>query len=73
MRVEDNADNASRCLCPDCPTYDSCMGRADEKLYCGHARSDCDPTQRRCVCPDCPVWADHSLAATYFCTEGAAE
>jgi len=73
MSVEDIAENASACLCPDCPTYNNCMGGADEKLYCARGRTACEVTARRCVCPDCPVWSRNGLSTTYFCTGGAAE
>ena len=71
-KVDDTEQNAAACICPDCPTYNTCMGRADEKLYCSRGKTDCDPKARRCTCPDCPVWANYDLTSTYFCQDGAA-
>lgn len=71
-RVEDTPDNASICICPDCPTYNNCMGMAGELLYCARGKTGCDAEARRCICPDCPVYATYELSTLFFCLKGAA-
>ncbi len=73
MRPEDTESNASRCLCPGCPTYNDCMRDADQRIFCSRGMTECGPKGRGCICPECPVWADHDLSSTYFCMDGAAE
>lgn len=73
VKVEDTAANADGCLCPQCPTYDKCMGDADEVLYCARGKSTCKPDAKSCLCGGCPVWAVNSLSGYYYCIEGAAE
>ncbi len=72
MTVEDNEANASRCLCPGCPTYDECMRGKDQHLYCSRGQTDCAPKAHGCICGECPVWDQYRLASYYFCLEGAA-
>lgn len=72
MKVDDIRDNATRCLCPDCPVYSLCMGRADEKLYCARGATECDTGKGSCICPDCSVYVDYELDKLYFCRTGAA-
>ncbi len=72
MRPADNDDNAGMCLCPDCPTYDECMGGNSEALYCARGKTPCTPTASGCICGECPVWAENSLSSYYFCMRGAA-
>ena len=73
MKVDDTANNAARCLCPGCPTYDECMKGKDVKMFCSRGATDCDPKPKGCICGECPVWADYDLGSYYFCTSGAAE
>lgn len=73
MSVQDTPENAGRCICPECPTYDQCMGQADQKLFCSRGKTECGPKQRGCMCGQCPVWSENDLGDYYFCVEGAAE
>lgn len=69
MKVDDTSENADRCVCPDCPTYDGCMREAAELLYCARGVTPaCVPKPRGCTCSDCPVWSDYDLGILYFCT-----
>ena len=70
--VEDTPANAEQCVCPDCPTYDSCMNGTAEALYCARGESTCEVESRGCTCPECPVWETHRLRDEYYCIEGAA-
>ncbi len=72
MRPEDDDENAGRCLCPGCPTYDDCMRGKDQRLYCARGRTDCDPAANGCICGECPVWASYGLGSYYHCTGGPA-
>lgn len=72
MKVDDDQDNADRCICPGCPTYDDCMRGKDERLFCARGSTPCGPKAHGCICGDCPVWAQYRLDSYYFCMEGAA-
>jgi hypothetical protein len=72
VKVEDNATNADQCLCPECPTYDQCMGDAKEALYCSRGKTACEPVAKSCMCGGCPVWAVNALSDYYYCMQGAA-
>lgn len=72
MRPDDTEQNAGRCICPGCPTYNECMGEADEVLFCVRGATACGPSASGCICPECPVWATYSLVSRYFCMSGAA-
>ena len=72
MRPEDNAQNADRCLCPGCPTYDDCMKGKGEKIFCSRGETECGPAPNGCICPECPVWMENKLKDRYYCVDGAA-
>jgi aldose sugar dehydrogenase len=73
MAVDNTAENAERCLCPGCPTYNGCMGDASEVLYCARGASSCSPAAVSCKCGGCTVWVNNGLSSYYFCMKGAAE
>ena len=73
MKVDDTAQNAGRCFCPDCPTYDECMKKAHQRLFCSRGKTDCEPQANSCICGRCPVWASYGLGSYYFCIQGAAQ
>lgn len=72
MRPEVTDANKSKCLCPTCPTYNSCMRDNGEGMFCGNGNTECDPKQQGCMCADCAVFAQYNLSGGYFCVEGAA-
>jgi hypothetical protein len=72
MNVDDNEQNADRCLCPGCPTYNDCMRGESQRLFCSRGKTDCDPSANGCLCGGCPVWSDYDLSGYYYCKEGAA-
>jgi hypothetical protein len=72
MPVPNTFENAQRCLCGGCPTYDTCMMSADELMYCARGASSCKVAQEGCICFDCPVHAEYKLDTMYYCVEGAA-
>ncbi len=71
--VPDLEENADRCLCPTCPTHNECMKSNEERLFCSHGKSKCDPEKRGCMCGNCPVWVQYELSSFYYCLEGAAK
>jgi hypothetical protein len=73
MQVDDTQENAVRCFCPDCPTYDDCMREGDQRIFCARGTSSCGPSPKSCICGRCPVWAGYGLASYYFCIQGAAQ
>jgi hypothetical protein len=73
MRPENTTENADRCKCPGCPTYNDCMTDGDERLFCGRGKTDCDPSMNGCICGECPVWQQNDLSDYYYCIEGAAK
>jgi aldose sugar dehydrogenase len=72
MSVDNTAENAERCVCPTCPTYDSCMREAGELLYCARGTSSCSVKAVACKCGSCTVWGRYHLDSYYFCLKGAA-
>jgi len=71
-KVEDAPENAERCRCPSCPTFDACMREKQQALFCARGNSDCVPAPVSCLCGECPVWAQYELSGYYFCIKGAA-
>jgi len=72
VAVENTAENAERCTCPACPTYDQCIRDAAELLFCARGESGCSPKAIGCICESCVVWRNSGLKGTYFCLHGAA-
>lgn len=72
MPVIDNAENSAKCLCPGCPSYNSCMREKTEALYCGRDKTECKLEKRGCLCGSCPVHKENNLDGYYYCVSGAA-
>ena len=74
-KVELTEDNIDRCICPDCPTYnsDTCPSEKDEKIFCSIGKTSCDVNKEGCMCGGCPVFNDLDLKDGYFCVSGEAE
>ena len=72
MKVDDKPENADRCICPVCPTFNDCMRERGQKLFCSRDSSDCGPRAMSCICGDCPVWDQYELVSYYFCIDGSA-
>ncbi len=73
MKVPDNQDNSTMCLCYSgrCPTYNE--NKLDGELFCARGKHPKNPQRKKCICPDCSVWAQYQLNNLYFCVEGSAE
>ena len=52
------------CICPDCPTYNSCASSNKENLYCFKGGSPC-------ITPDCPVYESSGLRNVFYCINGS--
>ena len=72
-RVPDIEDNAKRCACPMCPTFNECMKGKEERLYCARGKSRCPFDRLGCVCGECEVALDHGLSSNYYCANGVAK
>ena len=65
--VPNTEENAKRCLCPGCPTYNECMKDNNEHLYCSRGNTECELEEIDCLCGSCPVWHEYGLKSFYYC------
>jgi hypothetical protein len=72
-RVKDVKENAERCACPKCPTFNECMIGNGERLYCARGSTRCPLTRLGCVCGECDVAVECGLASNYYCDGGPAK
>jgi hypothetical protein len=72
-KVADTQENAMKCVCGGCPSYNDCMKDKNEILYCARGKSGCDVQRKGCICGDCPLTAEYGLDKLFYCIEGAAE
>ena len=68
--VPDTDENARRCRCPGCTTYNECMKSNDELLFCSRGISKCDFKDKGCPCGACLVWAEYGLNDFFYCEIG---
>jgi len=59
------------CICPACPSYDSCMKGKQALLYCVTGKSTCTVQKKGCTCPTCPVTPMMGLSHGYYCARGS--
>ena len=59
-----------QCICPRCPTYDSCAKKKGESIFCMAGKSSCTLVKTACICPACPVTDLMGLERQYFCMKG---
>ncbi len=71
--VPDIDKNASRCLCPGCPTHNECMKSNEERIFCSRGKTECNPEKKGCLCGTCPVEKEYGLYDFYYCVEGYAK
>jgi hypothetical protein len=69
--IPNTDENAERCVCPECPTYTTCMNDKNEYLFCSRGISECDIKKKGCNCPTCPVWRDYGLNDFFYCENKA--
>lgn len=73
MKVPDTKENAGMCICPNCPTHNSCMKEKNENLFCSRGKSECKVVRQGCICGECPVASRYRLNELYFCDNGQAK
>jgi hypothetical protein len=64
------------CVCPGCPTYNSCAGDKGERVYCfGGKSTSCvkESDMSGCICPGCPVQEALKFEKMYYCIYGNAK
>ena len=66
--VPDSVENFQMCLCINCPTYDDCMRKDEQRVFCSIGRTRCDVVRNGCVCGECPVATNYRLSGYYFCS-----
>lgn len=71
IKIIDNEKNALRCLCPDCPVYNECMGENSELLFCARGKTTCSFEKWGCKCDKCPIALDYKLVGLFYCEKGA--
>ncbi len=72
LHVPDTKKNEARCICPGCPTHNSCMKDKGERLFCARGKSSCTIERSGCICGECQVKAGYRFPRLYFCDTGAA-
>ncbi len=74
-KVEKTENNLNKCVCPHCPSYNTCAETKAEKLYCAAAvgKSACTFKMNGCLCGGCPVHRENNLKAGYYCIHGSAD
>ena len=72
-RVRDTEENAKRCFCPGCPTFDECLIEGRERLYCARGSTRCRLVRLGCVCGECDVAIENGLSSNYYCDGGPAK
>ena len=73
MKVPATSENKAMCICPNCPTYNECMEKGKERLFCAKGKTSCDPEKQGCICSECPISSKYRLNKLYFCMNGKAE
>ncbi len=67
MNVPDTPENMTRCICPNCPTYNDCMTAGKQALFCSRGKSSCQIDSNGCICGECPVADQYRLNDLYYC------
>jgi len=64
-----------KCDCPACPTYNSCAGDKEERVFCLAGKTDCirEEDMQGCICPSCRVQEELGLEKMYYCVYGNAK
>lgn len=73
MKVKNTKANLNKCICGSCPTYDKCMKKGMEGLFCARGKTGCNTDKNGCICGKCPIAKDNKLSGGYFCFKGAAK
>ena len=66
-KVPDTEENASACLCADCPS----KGEDGRSFYCVKGKSPTTAERGFCACRWCPLWSGYGLEKDFYCVGGA--
>jgi hypothetical protein len=74
-KVINNQANLSQCVCPTCPSYNTCAKDKHEVLFCAISLKQraCKYDKNGCTCGDCPVHKSNNLESGYYCIYGSAD
>lgn len=67
MKVDNTKENEKICICTMCPSYNECMKKNKELLYCARKKSRCKFDKKGCLCGGCKVYQKYNLSGGYFC------
>ena len=70
MKVPNTSENRAKCICPNCPTYNECMEKGKERLFCAKEETKCNPEKQGCICGECPIASEFGLNKFYYCRTG---
>ena len=63
MSVPNTNENMEKCICKNCPTYDSCMGEKNELFFCAAGKSGCKVNKNECICETCLIDKEFNLTS----------
>lgn len=66
-KVPDTEENASACLCKDCPS----KSEDGMSFYCVKGKSTVTAERGFCACRWCPLWSGYGLEKDFYCAKGA--
>jgi len=60
------------CVCPSCPSYNTCADKGDEVLFCILGMSfKCIRDDLGCICPGCALYPEYGLSKKDYCMKGS--
>lgn len=74
-KVLKTEENLKKCLCPTCPSYNTCAKDKSEMLFCSPevGKSSCPFEKMGCICGACPVHMENNLKSFYYCMTASAD
>lgn len=70
--VPHTEENANRCRCPECPVYNECLDKNNEKFFCSKGSTACSIEKKGCLCLHCPNEIQYRLNSFFYCEKGYA-
>ena len=61
------------CICRDCPTYNQCINKNKEGLFCILGKSACELDKIECKCGECPAHTNFQMKNESYCIAGSEE
>lgn len=72
-KVKNSKENIKKCICARCPSYNDCMNKNKDILFCATGKAKCDFIEKGCICGGCIVHSENRLDNGYYCKIGAAK